>query len=43
MTQKEKLEKVKELVTNLCFDHQRMSSSGQYYYEEICKILDIKL
>lgn len=42
MSNKE-IQKVRELVANLCFDHQRMSSSGQYYYEELCKLLDIEL
>jgi len=42
MSNKE-IQKVRELVANLCFDHQRMSSSGQYYYEELCKLLNIEL
>lgn len=43
MTTEEKLERVKTLVSWLSFDHQRMSSSGQQFYEEICKLLEIKL
>ena len=43
MTTEEKLVRVKTLMYGLSFDHQRMSSSGQQFYEEICKILDIKL
>ena len=43
MNQKEKIERVRELLSWLSFDHQRMSSSGQQFYEEICKLLDIKL
>ena len=43
MTQREKLERVKELLSWLSFDHQRMSSSGQQFYEEICNLLDVRL
>ncbi len=43
MTTQEKLVRVKTLMFGLSFDHQRMSSSGQQYFEEICKLLDIKL
>ena len=43
MTTQEKLVRVKPLMFGLSFDHQRMSQSGQEYFEEICKLLDIKL
>ncbi len=43
MTTQEKLIRVKTLMFGLSFDHQRMSSSGQQHFEEICKLLDIKL
>lgn len=43
MTTEEKLVRVKTLMFGLSFDHQRMSSSGQQYFEEICKLLNIKL
>ncbi len=43
MTTQEKLVRVKTLMFGLSFDHQRMSQSGQEYFEEICKILEIKL
>ena len=33
------LEKVKDLVDDLGWEHQRMSSSGQEAYEKLCKIL----
>lgn len=38
-----KIERVKELLFWLSFDHQRMSSSGKEFYEEICKLLNVKL
>lgn len=43
MTTEEKLVRVKTLIFGLSFDHQRMSQSGQEYFEEICKLLDVKL
>jgi hypothetical protein len=43
MIQREKIERVKELLFWMSFDHQRMSSSGQQFYEEICNILEVKL
>lgn len=43
MNQREKIERVRELLSWLSFDHQRMSSSGQQFYEEICKLLDVRL
>lgn len=43
MTTEEKLVRVKTLIFCLSFDHQRMSQSGQEYFEEICKLLDVKL
>tara|TARA_Y100001972_G_scaffold121709_1_gene166169 strand:- start:785 stop:916 length:132 start_codon:yes stop_codon:yes gene_type:complete len=36
------LEKVKDLVDDLGWEHQRMSSSGQKTYEELCKVLGWK-
>lgn len=36
------LEKVKNLVDDLGWDYQRMSSSGQETYEELCKVLGWK-
>lgn len=43
MIQREKIERVKELLFWLSFDHQSMSSSGQQFYEEICELLNVKL
>lgn len=43
MTTEEKLVRVKTLMFGLSFDHQRMSQSGQQFFEEICEILDIEL
>lgn len=43
MTAQEKLVRVKTLMFGLSFDHQRMSSSGQQHFKEICKLLDILL
>ena len=43
MTEQEKLVRVKTLMFGLSFDHQRMSTSGQQYFGEICNLLDIKL
>ena len=36
---KEDLEKIEELVEDLGWEHQRMSSSGQESYEKLCVIL----
>lgn len=33
------LEKVKDLVDDLGWEHQRMSSSGQDSYEKLCRVL----
>lgn len=35
-------EEVKKLIEDLKWEYQRMSSSGQKTYEEICKLLNIK-
>lgn len=43
MTTEEKLVRVKTLMFGLSFDHQRMSQSGQQFFEELCEILDIEL
>lgn len=37
----ENLDKIKELVSDLGFDYQRMSQSGQETYDELCKLLKI--
>jgi len=37
------IQKLQMLVNNLGWDYDRMSSSGQATYEEICKILKIEL
>jgi hypothetical protein len=37
------IEKLQMLVNDLGWDYDRMSSSGQETYEEICKILKIEL
>ena len=36
---KKQLEKVKDLVDDLGWEHQRMSSSGQDSYEKLCRVL----
>jgi predicted glycosyltransferase len=33
------LELIKDLVDDLGWEHQRMSSSGQESYEKLCKVL----
>ncbi len=33
------LEEVKDLIDDLGWEHQRMSSSGQESYEKVCKLL----
>lgn len=38
LTEKQ-LEKVKDLVDDLGWEHQRMSSSGKESYEKLCRIL----
>jgi DNA-binding CsgD family transcriptional regulator len=35
-------DEVKKLIGELQWEYQRMSSSGQKTYNEICKILNIK-
>lgn len=36
------LEQVKKLVYNMGWDYDRMSSSGQQCYEELCELLNIE-
>ncbi len=36
------LEQIKDLVDDLGWEHQRMSSSGQESYEKLCKVLGWK-
>ena len=38
----EKLEQIKDLVDDLGWEHQRMSSSGQESYQKLCKLLGWK-
>jgi hypothetical protein len=35
-------EKIQDIVVALGWDYQRMSQSGQEYYEELCNLLNIK-
>jgi len=37
-----KTEKVKEIVFELGWDYDRMSSSGREYYDELCAILNLE-
>jgi len=37
-----RLDKIKDLVDDLGWEHQRMSSSGQESYEKLCKVLGWK-
>jgi hypothetical protein len=34
--------KVKKLISYLAWDYDRMSSSGQMVYDEICELLEIE-
>ena len=34
-----RLEQIKDLVDDLGWEHQRMSSSGQESYQKLCKLL----
>tara|TARA_B100000424_G_scaffold18737_1_gene13509 strand:+ start:7193 stop:7378 length:186 start_codon:yes stop_codon:yes gene_type:complete len=38
----ERFDKIKDLVDDLGWEHQRMSSSGQESYEKLCEILGWK-
>ena len=40
---KTKLEKIEDLVYDLGWDYDRMSSSGQETYEKLCKVLSLKM
>ena len=37
-----KSQKVKDLVFELGWDYDRMSSSGREYYDELCSILNLE-
>ena len=37
-----RLDEIKDLVDDLGWEHQRMSSSGQESYEKLCKVLGWK-
>ncbi len=39
MSHDELLKKLSELIENMAFDYDRMSTSGQQTYEEICSIM----
>lgn len=40
---KTKLEKIQNLVNDLGWDYDRMSSSGQETYDELCKVLGLEM
>lgn len=40
---KTKLEKIQNLVNDLGWDYDRMSSSGQETYDKLCKVLGLEM
>ena len=42
MNNQEKINKLLQLVADLGWDYDRMSSSGQKTYDDICKLLGIE-
>ena len=39
----EKMERIPDLVYNMGWDYDRLSSSGRIYYEELCILLNVEL
>jgi len=39
----EKMNRIQDLVYNMGWDYDRMSSSGQLYYAELCELLNIEM